>query len=301
MPDKLEQASRVLPPHFRTAITQLSGVVRDHAEEVRLKISAPLLLRYGGGQERILHAQPLVTAHDMAILMENATKGSLHTALESLRGGFLSLEGGHRMGVCGHALIQNGNLSHVRDVSSACIRIAREHKGIAAPILPELLSYDKVENTLILSPPGAGKTSLLRDLIRMLSGGEGTSPKRVSVADERGELCGCIGGLPQLDTGPRTDIWTGLHKAEAAVMMLRGLSPQVLALDEITAPDDVKAVEMCIGCGVSVLATAHAESIEDLLCRPVYRPLTRIFTRFVMISVSEGKRRYFLDTNERMG
>ncbi len=227
--------------------------------------------------------------------MENATKGSLHSVLEPLRGGFITIEGGHRLSLCGSAMLKDGALSHVRDISSVCIRIAREKIGVAVPILPKLFEQGQLQNTLILSPPGMGKTTLLRDIIRMLSCGEGVSPLRVSVADERGELAGCMAGTPQMDIGPRTDVWSGLPKADAAVMMLRGCSPQALALDEITAPGDVSAAEMCQGCGVAVLATAHAAGTEDLRRRALYNSLPEIFSRVVVIRMEHGMRRYSVE------
>ncbi|MCL2082027.1 MAG: stage III sporulation protein AB [Oscillospiraceae bacterium] len=277
---------------YSDAIGRLSDDIRLLAEEIRLRAGQFLSIAHQGGEEELFtHLRP-VTAHDLTLTMENATKGSLHSAIESIQRGFVTIEGGHRLAICGRALLKDGVLSHVRDISSVCIRIAREKKGVARSVLPKLIEGGRIQGTLILSPPGVGKTTLLRDIIRMLSCGEAVAPHRVSVADERGELAGCLGGIPQMDVGPRTDVWSGMPKSEAAVMMLRGCSPQVLALDEITAPQDAAAAQMSFGCGAAVLATAHARCVEDLRRRPLYRSLPGIFTRAAVISLENGKRKY---------
>ncbi len=153
----------------------------------------------------------------------------------------------------------------------------------------------KVRSTLILSPPGRGKTTLLRDLIRCISDGEGVPPLRVGVADERRELAALWEGVPQLDVGGRTDVMDGCPKAEGLLMLLRGMNPQVLAADEVTAPADVAAMETAAGCGTALLATAHAGGLEDLGRRPLYRRLMElgIFQRIVEIDVdAAGARTY---------
>lgn len=161
-------------------------------------------------------------------------------------------------------------------------------------MIPVLCDGGRFASTLILAPPGMGKTTLLRDLIRALSSGEGCPPHRVSLADERGEVAALYRGVPQLDVGPGTDVMEGCPKAMALMLLLRGMGPQVLAADEITAPEDVKALLTAAGCGVSLLATAHGESREDLRRRPLYRPLLEegIFRRLVLIDGQGDARRY---------
>lgn len=287
MPQRFEQAVRILPPQLRKEALALPESVRTQAEEIRLHTGGALSVC---GAKRESTASCVLTASDMRQTLENS--GSLHTILESLRHGFVTLPGGHRMGVCGSAAVKDGQIAHIRDISSLCIRIAREKKGIADKLLPALLVSGKLPNTLILSPPGAGKTTLLRDLIRAVSDGVQGEAMRVSVADERGEIAACYNGSPQLDVGRHTDVMSGVLKAEAAMMMLRGMSPQVLALDEITAPEDAAVINACIGCGVTVLSTAHASEPDDLKKRPVYRGLLDCFDRIVVISGVGGARKY---------
>ncbi len=163
--------------------------------------------------------------------------------------------------------------------------------GVARPLLPQLAEGGELSNTLILSPPGLGKTTLLRDLIRCVSLGEGVRPRRVGVADERGELGA---GALRRHLGPRTDVLENCPKAAALLMLLRGMAPQVLAVDEITAPEDLRAIQEAAGCGVTLLATAHGGSWEELRLRPLYRELLDqgIFRTFVVLSLAQGKRVY---------
>jgi stage III sporulation protein AA len=279
-----ESAVRALPQHLRSALMSLPESVKNGAEEIRLR----------AGQVMTVYAPEAhpagvnISAHDLAKTLENVSHGSLHTVLESLRNGFIFLPGGHRMGVCGSAAVRDGAVMHIRDISSLCIRVAKEKKGISEKLFPSLLMSGRLPNTLIVSPPGAGKTTLLRDLIRIVS----DRGFRVSVADERGEIAACFGGMPQLDVGGNTDVLTGISKADASMMLLRGMTPQVLALDEITAPEDASVITACIGCGVTVISTAHASGADDLRRRPVYRGLLEIFERLIVISGTGGSRKY---------
>ena len=177
------------------------------------------------------------------------------------------------------------------------MRVARQFPGAAEEVLPSLLEGGRLESALILAPPGLGKTTLLRDLVRAVSAGEGAPPRRVGVADERGEIAALFDGVPQLDVGPRTDVMEGCPKAWGLMTLLRGMNPQVLAVDEITAPEDVAALCAAAGCGVTVLATAHGENREDLLRRAVYAPLWErgLFRRLVTIRRGQTGREYVVE------
>ena len=177
-------------------------------------------------------------------------------------------------------------------MSSLAIRVARAVPGAAGRVLDKLWEGGALQSALLVSPPGGGKTTLLRDLIRAVSDGDGCPPLRVGAADERGELAALRCGLPQFDVGARTDVVEGCPKEKALLMLLRGMNPQVLAADEITDPADCAALALAANCGVALLCSAHGAGLEDLERRPLYRELLerRIFRRLVVIRrTGEGR------------
>lgn len=295
---RLDQAAQHLPATLRRRVLALPEQDRARAEELRLRLGRPLFVGYPEGEEPLADTE--VTAQTLDTVLELASGSSVHTVMAQIKTGFIPLPGGHRLGLCGTGVMEGGALSNLRSVSSVSLRVAREFQGLAKPILPKLWGEQGLENTLILSPPGGGKTTLLRDLIRCLSAGEGCPARRVGVADERGELAAMADGMPTLDVGPRTDVMDGCPKAIGLVALLRGMNPQVLAVDEITAPGDVEAALQAVGCGVSLLATAHGGTLADLERRPVYRELMaqKVFGRLVLISNEKAARRYTVTDGE---
>ncbi|MEG0764978.1 MAG: stage III sporulation protein AB [Pseudoflavonifractor sp.] len=295
MDQQFLQVAALLPGHLRRAMEAVPADRRRLAEELRLRTGYPPTITYPGGEQPLPGGGALrITAEDLTQVLEIATNASVHTVLDQMRKGFISVRGGHRMGLCGSCVMKGEGITNLRQISSLSIRIARALPGLSARVLPALLEEGRLQSTLILSPPGMGKTTLLRDLIRALSEGEGCPPLRVGVADERGELAAMWDGAPQMDLGCRTDVMDGCPKAAGLLMLLRGMNPQVLAADEITAPEDCKALCMAANCGVKLLATAHAEGAEALSARPLYRELLEqsVFRRLITIHSSEGLRRY---------
>ena len=286
------QAGQARPQRLRQEALSLPAGDRARAEELRLRVGWPMTAVLPEG-ERPLGGPP-VEGRELEQLVEIASRASLHTVLDQVRRGYLTFEGGHRIGLCGTAALREGEIHALRAISSANLRIARQVKGAAAPVLDGLCPGGRLADTLILAPPGLGKTTLLRDLIRSVSEGEGCTPLRVSLADERGEVAAMYNGRPQLEVGRRTDVAEGCPKAQGLMLLLRAMNPQVLAVDEITAPEDVGALITAAGCGVTLLATAHGGSFQELRLRPLYRDLLDqgIFRRFVCISLEEGRRRY---------
>ena len=283
------QAARALPPRLRREALSLPEQEQSRAEELRLRVGWPMTVLLEGG-ERPLGGPP-VEEEELEQLVEIASHASLHTVLDQVRRGYLTMEGGHRIGLCGTAVSREGEIHALRALSSANLRVARQVKGAAAPVLDGLCPGGRLADTLILAPPGLGKTTLLRDLIRSVSQGEGCTPLRVSLADERGEIAALYNGRPQLEVGRRTDVAEGCPKAQGLMLLLRAMNPQVLAVDEITAPEDVQALITAAGCGVTLLATAHGEGRTGLERRPMYRPLLeeKLF-RFLAQIRREGER-----------
>lgn len=289
---RYEEACSLLPLRLRSAALALPLARKAAAEELRLRIERPLSLTYPEGETPL--PQTRVLRSDLEQVLDKASEYSRYAAAETIRRGYITASGGFRIGLCGTALPSGGSNEGLRDPSSLSIRIPRVHEGAALPVLPEILEGGRPLSVLILSPPGGGKTTLLRDLVRLLSQGTSINPPcRVALADERGELAAVHRGRPQLEVGPLTDIMDGCPKSLAVPMLLRAMSPQVIALDEIALDADVEAVRAAAGCGVALLSTVHASSLEDLDARPIGRALLScgVFRRAVSIEGGGAGRR----------
>lgn len=288
----MEYILSALPPRLREGFLALTPAEWGELEEIRLRPHAPMLLRFRNGEQELSGVE--VLPGELELILELASRASLYTVLPQLRQGYLTLKGGHRLGVCGSVRLREGEIHAVSPLSSLNLRLARQVWGAGEGLIERLCPGGAFRSALILAPPGAGKTTLLRDVVRCLSDGVNCLPRRVGLADERGEVAALYKGTPQLDVGRRTDVMEGCPKAQALMLLLRGMNPQVLCGDEITAPGDVRAMEMAAGCGVELLCTAHGCGREDLLRRKLYREMLEqgIFHTLVTIRVENGARRY---------
>lgn len=244
----------LLPQRMRRDVDRLG---RTTLEEVRLRDGKTVELILGGRSMVLAHT---ATQEDLKFVVNTASRYSPWAASTIARG-YLTAKGGHRIGLCGDCVIQNGEVTGIRTVQSLCIRVARSFEGVGefAPHSGSLL---------ILGPPGCGKTTLLRDLIRLRSEGG----QAVSVIDERGELFP-IGA--DFQCGLRTDVLTGCSKSQGLDMAVKTMRPQCVAVDEITSREDAEALMNAGWCGVELLATAHASDHHDLSRRSIYLPLVR--------------------------
>ena len=266
--ERFDRAVLLLPYAMRERARELGRQERAECEELRLRIGECLSFTFPDGERD--RGGDRITRRDLDYAFELCTGASAYASRERISEGFVTAKGGYRVGLAG----QYGEGGLVR-LTGLSIRVSREIRGCAGRFLRE-----KPVSTLIISPPGGGKTTLLRDLIRLT--GENF---RVSVCDERGELACLWEGAPTMDLGRRTDVIDGVPKARAAMMLIRSMNPQVIALDEITAPEDVSAVSAAAHCGVRVYATVHAESLGELGEKLLYRSLfsERIFERAIII------------------
>ena len=287
----MEQVYRVFPGELRAQLERLPPKTWAELEEIRLRTGQPVRL---WGRNRVESLAGELTRTELEQVIRLASRCSIHAVLPQLRQGFLTLPGGHRLGICGRAVLREGEIHAIEPVSSLNLRLARQMRGVAEPLMERLCPKGEFRSTLILVPPGAGKTTLLRDVIRCLSDGVGCVPHRVSLADERGEVAAMQGDGPQLYVGENTDVMEGCPKAQGLMLLLRGMNPQVLCADEITAREDIEAMSMAAGCGVELLCTADGASRDDLERRGLYRALTEqgVFRRLLTIRVERGERRY---------
>jgi len=289
---RYEAAAAFLPNRLRKLALLLAEREKVRAEEFRLRAGQPMTILLPEGE---LPLEGIVEPEELETLCDLATEFSRYAAAETLRDGYLPVRGGFRIGLCGTAVMKDGVNTNLKDLSSAVVRIAREQKGIAEELAPRLFRDGEFASTLILSPPGGGKTTLLRDLIRCLSNGTADcGPRRVSLIDERGEVAVVYRGEPQMDVGAHTDVLDACPKALGIPIVLRAMNPQIIALDEITVREDLKAVAMAAGCGVRLLATIHAADVTELLQKPLYASLLedRVFRLAVRITRTEAGRAY---------
>ena len=265
----------VLPAWMRQDMDRLG---RDSLQELRLRRGENPMLITCMGTDTLRRT---VTEEDLEFCINTASRYSPWTS-SSVGRGYLTAAGGHRIGLCGEAVVRDGKLETLRNIRSLCIRVARDFPGIAKGI-------PSGSSLLVIGPPGWGKTTLLRDMIRRRSE-EGL---QTGVVDERGELF----PADAFPAGPCTDVLTGCAKADGIHILLRTMGPQCIAVDEITQPEDCLALAQAAGCGTTLLATAHASTLQDLRRRPVYRPLleTGLFDAVIVMRPDKSWRAERMD------
>ncbi|WP_149453245.1 stage III sporulation protein AA [Pasteuria penetrans] len=290
----------VLPDALRYPLQRVPEPVQAHLEEIRIRVGRPLEIGTSrgfyfvgsrGGIDKVPRGAVVPTPEDGKILLGRLSQHSLYALEEELQSGFLTLAGGHRVGLTGRTVGVVGGRYRLRDITGFNIRIARSCPHCSRSLLPHLVQNQRLHNTLLLSPPQAGKTTLLRDLARSLSLGSSLIPSlKVSMVDERSELAGCYAGIPQYDIGPRTDVLDGCPKMIGLMMLIRSMSPEVLVIDELGHPSEIRALHEASQAGVRIVATAHAFSYRSAKQRPSFSPLfqSKIFTRIVLLSRREG-------------
>ena len=282
---RTEQRLReILPERIFSLFSSLERGKKERVEELRLRLGASPGIILPDGAACVGGAA--VTETEIAHILDRASRSSLHSVQRELRQGFINASGGIRIGVCGMAAGGTA-IEAIRDVSSLAIRIPHELRGAGAEIMNDLRPFNN--SVLIVSPPGVGKTSFLRELIREAS----ENGRRVCLCDERGEVAAMWRGRASFSLGTNTDVLSGVPKAEGIIMLLRSMNPQIIALDEISAAADAEALEQAAYCGCTIFATAHGRNVEELARRRHYANLLNMGMFEKAVVISPGEKRHF--------
>lgn len=286
--EKKQQISVVLAGRVRNMIAE-EDLDFEKLQEIRLRIGKPVIVVYEN-KEQILPVKSkekyVVTKEDIRETMDYISHYSLYAYEQEIRQGFITIEGGHRVGMMGKVILEGNRVKNLQYISSVNIRVAHEVIGCADKVMRYITKNQEMCHTLIVSPPRCGKTTLIRDIIRQVS--DGNSYVRgctVGVVDERSELGGCYQGVAQNHLGMRTDVLDCCPKAEGMLMLIRSMAPQVLAVDEIGTAEDIHAVEYAMQCGCKMLASVHGLDMEEASEKPVLGELIRRrrFERYVVL------------------
>ena len=289
-----QDITKLFPAQIRKALGQ-ALFDRNKIYEIRLRVNAPLIVIYQGKEYFLTLEGELtreeakayhVQTEDLKEMLEYISGYSLYAFEEEIRQGFLTIVGGHRVGIAGKTILDGNKIKSLKYISYINLRLSHQIKGCASPILPYIIKNRQICHTLIISPPRCGKTTLLRDLIRQVSNGNRYMPGvSVGVVDERSEIAGSCQGIPQNDLGIRTDVLDCCPKAEGMMMLIRSMSPEVVAVDELGDYEDIHAIESVIHCGCKLFATVHGSSIEDIKRKPLLQRLMqeKVFERYIVL------------------
>lgn len=282
---KKEEIMQILPERIRRIVMQ---AVSDWEclQEIHIRCGRSIILVIRG--EKILPDQggQVVGNREFRQVLEQISNYSLYAFEDEIKKGYLTIPGGHRVGVAGRVLLERGQVRTLRHITFMNIRISHEVLGCADRVMPYLFERDQFLSTLIVSPPGAGKTTLLRDIVRQTAdGGKMFTAKNVSVIDERSEIAGCYMGVPQRNVGCHCDVLDACTKQEGIYMMLRSMAPEVIAVDEIGSPSDYEALNTALTSGCALLATVHGNSLQHIREKPRLKQMLdeRMFERILFL------------------
>lgn len=279
------QIIKILPPALADKL-RLHTLSFGRLNELRLRVGRNVTLIYDN--KEIMY-DIKVTKDCIMKMLELASNYSIYAYEQSFKQGFITIEGGHRIGVSGHAIIENNVIKNFNYITFLCIRVAHEVIGCSNKVV-DFVYGGGIDHTLIISPPGCGKTTLLRDLVRNISDNDRLHIN-VSLIDERQEIAGCYMGIPQNNIVRRTDVYDGCPKDAGMMMAIRAMSPGIIAVDEIGGQNDVQAIKYCIACGCTIIATIHGYSLENVMNKPFMGELisSDYFNKIIILSGRMGK------------
>lgn len=286
-----KQILQVLAKSIRQ-ILESENLEYDWLQEIRMRIKKPLIIVYRNEEEilpRSAQQSHIVTKEEIRETLEYISNYSLYAYEHEMRQGFITIEGGHRVGVMGKVILEQNKVKNMQYISSVNIRMSHEVIDCAKPVFPYITKNKQVCHTLIISPPRCGKTTLIRDMIRQISDGNPyVKGCTVGVVDERSELGGCYMGIAQNEMGIRTDILDCCPKAEGMLMLIRSMAPRVIAVDEIGTTEDIYAIEYAMQCGCKMIASVHGLGMDDVKEKPGLGRLIRErrFERYIVLGNS---------------
>ncbi len=287
----MEEILAVLPEKIREIFVNLPSTTKERVEEIRIRVHRPLEFIIEGKPlfPKVFDSMYVITASDAMHLLNQLSDYSLYAFEEELKRGYITIRGGHRVGLAGKVITDKGQVKAIRDISSFNIRVARQKIGVADRYTHFLFGANEWHNTLIIGPPQTGKTTLLRDIARIISeGNNGIASMKIGIVDERSEIAGSVKGIPQHRLGHRVDVLDACPKAEGMMMMIRSMSPQVLIVDEIGRKEDSDAIMEAIHSGVKIITTVHGKNLEDIIDRPTLRPLLNLHVFNRCIELERG-------------
>lgn len=280
----MEGFNRILehmPPAIFKEMYSIPQNIIDNVEELRLRCGYPVILKTSSGE--IIQSK-IITREDLKSILSSLVKYSYYAYEEDLAQGFITINGGHRVGICGKAVINNDKPTLIREISSLNIRFAKDIVGCCIPMIPQLLKNNRPVNTLVISPPGCGKTTLLRDMARQLS----LRNINVAICDDRSEIAGMHESKSSFNLGPRVDVLDGCDKSYGISILIRSMAPQVIITDEIGKKTDIPAIEQCLSAGVCLITSIHGSNMDDIMSSHIASIISRGVFKNLIFLTNEG-------------
>lgn len=284
----LDEILRILPLNLSKEINSTGG--NTNINEVRLRVGKKAILVVSSVE---IFLQYVVTLQDLLEILIKVSKNSIYAIQNDINNGFVVIKGGHRIGICGEVILENGKIKNIKNINSMNIRVARQLPGCSDKVLPYIIKNNNFLNTLIVSPPGCGKTTILRDIIRQVSNGVeifGFLGKNIGLVDERGEIAAVCQGIANLDVGIRTDVMSNVPKYIGMEMLVRSMGVNIIATDEIGNKEDIEAIKYASLSGVNLIFTMHGRSLEDVLNKEGIKQLIeeKFFEMVIILSNKNG-------------